>query len=218
MRPLLRVILIIATFFATTFVIMKLTGILTADQIEYFLLQAKSSSPIYVAIIIALLLFSDLFIAIPTLTVIILSGYFLGQTYGAIAALLGMLFAGIFGYTISRFYGDSIFAFLIKDPHKRNEAIVTFTKHGVMMILLSRALPILPEVTACLSGMTRMKFTLFITAWLASAFPYVMIATYAGSISSVENPKPALFTAIAISTSLWISWIIYHRLRIKPNM
>jgi len=211
MRSLLKVFLIVASCFATTFLLIKFTGLLTFEQIEGWLIQAKGLSPIYVGVIVALLLFADLFIAIPTLTVMILSGYFLGHTYGAFAAFTGIMLAGVCGYAISRYYGDSILGFLVKDERGRNDAICTFQKHGFVMILLSRAMPIMPETTACLSGMTRMPFNKFLLAWLISSVPYLLIATYAGSISTIDNPRPAIFTAIGISMFLWISWFFYHR-------
>lgn len=217
MRPLLKVFLIIATIFASTFLLIKFTGVLTIEQIEGWLTQAKELSPIFVGVIVALLLFADLFIAIPTLPVTILAGYFLGHTYGALAALTGIILAGVCGHVISRSYGDAILGFLLKDENKRNDAIRTFQKHGFVMILLSRAMPILPEATACLSGMTRMSFNKFLAAWLISSVPYILIATYAGSISSIENPMPAIFTAIGISAFLWIAWFLYHRVNYKIN-
>ncbi len=83
------------------------------------------------------------------------------------------------------------------------------------MIILSRA--ILPEVTACLSGMTHMSFGKFLIAWLISSMPYVIIISYAGSISSIDDPMPAIFTAIGITTLLWASWYIPHRVHIKKQ-
>jgi len=211
MKSLLKVFLIIATCFAATFLLIKFTGILTLTQIEGWLLQAKELSPVYVGVIVALLLFADLFIAIPTLTVMILAGYFLGHSYGALAAFTGIMLAGICGYALSRYYGDFILGFLVKDESKRNDVISTFQEHGFVMILLSRTMPILPETTACLSGMTRMPFNKFLLAWLMSSVPYLLIATYAGSISTIENPMPAILTAIGISAFLWVSWFFYHR-------
>ena len=218
MKSLLKVFLIIATIFATTFLLIKFTGVLNIEQIENWLTQAKELSPIYVAAIVALLLFSDLFIAIPTLTVTIMSGYFLGHFYGASAALTGVLLAGICGYALSHYYGDSILGFLIKNKTERLDATRTFQKHGFVMIILSRAMPILPETTACLSGMTRLPFLKFLIAWLISSVPYILIATYAGSVSTLQNPKPAIFTAIGISIFLWLSWFFFHRMNTKNNI
>lgn len=215
MKSLLKVFIIIATCFALTFLLIKFTGVLTIAQIEIWLLQAKELSLFYVAVIVATLLFLDLFIAIPTLTITLLSGYFLGHQYGALAALIGTISAGVCGYALSRYYGETILRFLVKDESKRNNAISTFQKHGFMMILLSRAMPILPETTACLSGITRMPFYKFLTAWSISTVPYILIASYAGSISSIENPKPAIFVAIGISSFLWVCWLFYHSSVIK---
>jgi len=137
MKSLLKIFLIIATLFASTFLLIRFTGTLSLEQIEAWLVQAKELSPVYVGAIVALLLFADLFIAIPTLTVAILAGYFLGHTYGAIAALTGIILAGVCGYVISRYYGEVILGFLLKDESKRHDAIGTFHKHGFVMILLS---------------------------------------------------------------------------------
>jgi len=216
MKPLLKIFFIIAAIFGSTFVIMKISGVLTLDQIEAWLTQAKELSPFYVGGMVTLLLFADLFIAIPTLTVSILSGYFLGHMYGAVAALLGVTLAGVSGYLLSYHYGDKILKFLIKDKEQRNEAVNTFNQHGFVMILLSRAMPILPESSACLSGISKMPFTKFLTAWLLSAVPYILIATYAGSVSSLDNPKPAIFAAIGITSFFWLAWYIYHRLNKNP--
>lgn len=131
--------------------------------------------------------------------------YFLGYTYGAMAALTGTLLASVSGYVISRYYGYRIMSILMKDRDKRIEAIAAFDRAGFAMIILSRAAPILPEASACLAGMTRMKFWRFFLAWSISTIPYVLIATYAGSISS------AILTAIFISSFLWLSWFLYHR-------
>jgi len=211
MKELLKVFLIIASVFASTFLIIKFTGVLTIEQIENWLNYAKTLSPLYVGLIIISLLFVDLFIAVPTLTIIILSGYFLGFFYGAIVSSIGVVLAGIVGYIVSRFYGKKILFFLIKKKEKRDEMIDVFNQHGFIMILLSRAMPILPETSACLSGITKMRFSKFLFAWLISSIPYVLFASYAGSISSLENPQPAIFTAIGLSVFFWILWFFYQR-------
>ncbi|MFH0266551.1 TVP38/TMEM64 family protein [Vibrio rumoiensis] len=211
MKSLIRVILIIAACFGTTFLIIKFSGLLTIEQIEYWLERAQSLSTALVALIIVMLLFADLFIAVPTLTIVILSGYFLGHAYGAVSSLFGIMLAGIVGYIVSYRYGNNILNILIKEKQKRTELIHSFEQHGFAMILLSRSIPILPEVTACLSGMTKMRFTKFLLAWMISSIPYVVIASYAGSISTIDNPQPAIFTAIGISSLLWLCWFLYQR-------
>ncbi len=212
MKHIIKIIAIFAVFFTIIFLIIKFTGILTLDQIEGWLIQAKNLSPVYVGAIIVLLLFSDLFITVPTLTVISLSGYFLGYTYGALAAFIGIMSAGITGYLLSRYFGDVMLGIFVKKESERYEVINTFQQHGFVMIILSRALPMLPETTACLSGMTHMSFNKFLLAWMISSVPYIIIASYAGSISSVNDPNPAIYTAIGLSALLWVCWILYYKI------
>jgi len=213
MKELIKIILIIGACFAATFIIVKSTGILSIEQIEGWLTLAKQASPLHVALIVAGLLFIDLFIAVPTLTIIILSGYFLGHFFGPAASIAGLMVAGICGYFLSRYFGERVLGFLLKDNAKRDEMKRAFHQHGFIMILLSRAVPILPEVTACLAGLTKMPFLKFITAWSISAIPYAIIAAYSGSISSLNDPSPAIFTAIALWATLWFGWFLFNRKR-----
>ncbi|NOU49939.1 VTT domain-containing protein [Pseudoalteromonas sp. JBTF-M23] len=203
--------LFLALCFASTFIILKSTGVVTVEKIEIWLDLAKSADPIYVALIVSLLLFADLLIAIPTLTVMLLSGYFLGPLNGAIASITGLLVAGICGYGISRRYGYVLVNFLIKDTEEREKAIAMFNNHGAVVILLSRATPILPEISACMAGMSKMPFNNFIVLWLISTVPYSLIASYAGSISSIDNPSPAIYTAIGLTGLFWAAWLLFRR-------
>ena len=211
MKPLLKIMLILGSIFLSTFVLLSITGVLTKENIESWLSLAQSITPIYVVILVALLLFADLFIAVPTLTVMLLAGFFLGAHAGAASALTGIMSAGIAGYWLSFFLGDRIMLLIIKDPKERQEVTKTFQSHGPVMILLSRAVPILPEVTACMAGMTRMSFIKFLGLWSLSAIPYTLIATYAGSISSLQEPKPAILTAIGLTLFFWTGWYVFNR-------
>ncbi len=215
MKALIKVMLVLALFFASTFIILKSTGLITVEKIELWLETAKNINPFYVAIIVAGLLFADLFIAVPTLTVMILGGYFLGTAIGAIAGITGLLLAGICGYAISRQYGSLLLNFLIKDQSKQKEAIETFQKHGAIVILLSRAMPILPEVSACMAGMTKMSFMKFLSLWLISTIPTAIIASYAGSISTLQNPKPAIYAVIGITGFFWLGWYVFRNVEKK---
>jgi len=215
MKEMLKVMLILMLVFATTFIIAKTTGLLSLEQIEGWLIAAKDAPAIYIMAIVIALLFMDLFITVPTLSLIMLSGYFLGYPLGVLASITGLTVAGCSGYLLSYVFGNRLLRFLIKDAERREEMKVTFHKHGFAMILLSRALPMLPEVTSCLSGSTKIPFLKFISAWLISTIPYVLIAAYSGSISTLSNPMPAIFTAIGITSFLWLGWFIFHRTQKK---
>lgn len=213
MTPLIKIMLTLAAVFASTFLILRSMGLLTVEQIETWLEAAQTISPVYVAGAVVTLLFADLFIAVPTLTIITLSGFFLGHAYGATAAITGLMLAGLCGYGLSYLYGEKLVAFIIKDKGQYDEAKALFERHGVIMILLSRAVPILPEVMACMAGITRMPLPLFILVWAFNTVPYALIATYAGSISTLDNPKPAIFTAIGLTVFFWAGWLMFRKIQ-----
>lgn len=213
MTVLIKLFLVLVAFFASTFVVIKLSGVLTVDDIRNWLEAARSVSPWTIGLVVAGLLFADLFIAVPNLTVCILSGYFLGFELGVLFNILGVSAAGITGHLLSRSMGRRLFEKIICAPEKIKDAEDVFNRHGFVMIMLSWALPILPEATACLSGFTRMPFWKFLSAWVLGAYPYVTIAAYAGSVSTLSDPKPAIYAAIGLSAFFWLMWAIFLRFR-----
>lgn len=203
--------LTLGLFFTLVMVILNLTDLLTVDKIRLWMETAQTLSPIYVAAIIVLLLFADLVMAVPSLTITILAGYFLGPLAGTMAAVSGMMLAGLSGYSLSRYKGERLVRFLIKDDADRQQAKQTFLDHGIIIILLSRAAPVIPEVSACMAGLTRMPFKRFLGAWSLSSIPYAAIAAYAGSVSSLSNPMPAILAAIFLSSAFWLGWSIFTK-------
>lgn len=211
MKPLIKIMLPLGLFFTAIMVILKLTGLLTIDKIKLWMEAAQNISPIYVAAIVITLLFADLVMAVPSLTITILAGFFLGPIAGTSAAVSGMMLAGISGYGLSRYKGEVLVRFLIKEEAEREKAKQAFLDHGVIIILLSRAAPVIPEVSACMAGLTRMPFSRFLGAWCLSSIPYAAIAAYAGSISSLANPMPAILAAIFLSGMSWLGWAIFTK-------
>ncbi len=211
MKPLLKVMLILGLIFASTFILGRVLGILTVENVRYLLETAQQVDPIYVIGVVILLLFIDLFVAVPTLTITLLAGYFLGFPAGTATALTGMTLAAIVGYGISMKYGKRPLKFLLKDAQKRNDMVTAFTNNGPAMIMLSRAAPILPEVCACMAGVTRMRLSHYLAFFMLGTIPYVAIAAYAGSISTLSNPEPAIFAALGLYAFLWAGWFFYKR-------
>lgn len=217
MKLLLKFAFILAACFAATFVIIKATGVLSIDDIKAGFDSLHSSPAYMIGGLVALLLFIDLFIAIPTLTVIILSGYFLGFAMGAGFALVGLASAALTGYGLSLLWGDKLINKLSKDELQKQQMRETFQQHGVLVLIMSRAMPILPELSACLAGSSRMPLSRFIFGWSVGTIPYVLLATYAGSISSLDKPMPAIMTALGISATLWLVWAYILRRRVQPR-
>lgn len=218
MNAMLKLMLVLALCFASTFLVLNTIGWLTVEQISNWLEFVQQSSPFVVGCIVTLLLFADLFVAMPTLTIMILSGFFLGPVLGAIFSMIGLLLAGLSGYVLSYRYGAQLAKMLIKDEQELNRAILSFNQFGVGTILLSRAVPILPEVSACMAGLTHMPKLRFATAWILSTVPYAVIASYAGSMSTLSDPKPAIITAIGLTVFFWLGWFAYRATTINKTL
>ncbi len=215
MKTLLKVMLTIAAIFASTFILGRVFGILTEDNVRAWLEIASTLSALTVIAVVVGLLAIDLFVAVPTLTIVILGSYFLGFEMGFAAAIAGSAVAAFGGYSICKRWGETALAKVIRDENQRAEMRDAFTSHGPGMIMLSRAAPILPEVTACMAGMTRMPLLRFAIFWLVGTLPYMGIAAYAGSVSTLDDPRPAIFAALGLYSVMWSGWFIYRKFSTK---
>lgn len=211
MKSLIKMMVALAAIFASTFVIARMLGILTVENVRSWLDAASDLSGPAVAAVVVTLLFIDLFVAVPTLTVMILGGYFLGFLPGLAAALAGSCLAALAGYGLSARFGTRIIERIVKDPTERAGMEQAFRAHGAAMILFSRAAPILPEVTSCMAGVTAMPLARFSFFYLLATIPYAAIATYAGSASSIDNPQPAFYAAIGLYLLFWVGGYAYRR-------
>lgn len=208
-RDLLRIGLVLAAALASTFVVLRWSGLLTLDDIRRWLALAHEAEPLYVAGVIVALLFADLFVAMPTLTLAILAGYFLGAPLGAAAASAGMLSAGLCGYALGRRHGVAVLSRIYRDRARLAAIEAVFARRGLFVLLACRALPILPEVSCCLAGATRMPLRRFAVGFSIGTVPYAAIAAFSGSRSSVDEPLPAILAMIALPASLWLCWQVF---------
>ena len=213
MKELLKIVLVMMVFFMSIFLLMKVFGLFSIDDIKSWLSEVSEINHYYLILLIASLLLIDLFIAIPTLAVTILAGYFLGFALGALSVFIGLMFSGLIGYVLSRRYGSKLLLKIYKDQTKLDEMQYIFNKHGSTVLIMCRAMPMLPEISCCLSGANRMPFLKFILFYILGTVPYLLIATYAGSQSTLENPKPAILAVIGIFITLWIAWFFFYKKR-----
>ncbi|MEL7238437.1 MAG: VTT domain-containing protein [Planctomycetota bacterium] len=210
-KSLLKVAIPLGLFFGAMLVLLRLTGVLDDERIRAMLEAAQAASPIWGAAAVAGLMLGDLFFPVPTLSVMLVAGSLLGFTVSATASIFGLLLAGSCGYVLSARYGHVIVKRIVPDEVEREDMNRIFLRHGVIVILLSRALPMLPEVSACLAGATGMRWRTFLLAWLASTVPYALVASYAGSISSLDNPWPAILTAVGLGSVFATGWLLFRR-------
>lgn len=217
MKLLIKTILILASIFTITLLAIKFSGILTVDDIKAIFTDLKSQPSYILGGLVVFLLFIDLFIAVPTMTIIILAGYFIGFELALFYTTLGLLCASLTGYLLSKKYGEKILDKLSSDEEQKQEMTNLFNKHGVLVLILSRAVPMLPEISSCLAGTCNMSFKRFLLAWFLGTIPYVCVMSYAGSISNLDNPMPAIYAALGITTIFWFTWMLFMKFNKKTS-
>ena len=108
-------------------------------------------------------------------------------------------------------FGRPVLARLFKDDAKLVEIEQAFAKNDLLTLFACQALPILPELSCTLAGIARMRFRRFLFGYAVGVVPFAFIVAWAGSISTLSNPGPAIYTAIAISVSLLLVWTLIRR-------
>lgn len=212
MKLLLKTVLTLFIIFTTMLLIIKFSGLLSVEEIKQIFANLKSQPSYILGSLIVILLFIDLFIAVPTMTIILLAGYFIGFELALFYTFIGLLSASLTGYFLSKKYGEKVLDKLSSKESQKLEMKELFNKHGVLVLVLSRAVPMLPEVSSCLAGVCNMSLKRFIIAWLIATLPYITVITYAGSISNFDNPIPAIIAAVSITIILWIMWFIFIKI------
>ncbi|MBU0925922.1 VTT domain-containing protein [bacterium] len=217
MKLLIKTILILVSIFTITLLLIKFTGVLTVDDIKEIFSNLKSQPSYILGALIVFFLFIDLFIAVPTMTIIILAGYFIGFELALFYTTIGLLSASLTGYFLSKKYGKKVLNKLSSNEEQKQEMTDLFNKHGVLVLVLSRAVPMLSEISSCLAGACNMSFKRFLLAWFFGTIPYVCVITYAGSISNLDNPMPAIYAALGITVTFWFIWMVFMKIDKKKS-
>lgn len=212
MKALIKIMLGMFALFIAIFVIGRVAGWITADDVRAWLDWANGVNPWVLAALIIGLLALDLVLSIPTIVVGALAGFFLGPVFGALATLAGISLGIGIGFGGGRLGGARALEKLVPGELDRKALTHAFKRHGPGMILIARAMPMLPEITAILAGATQMPLRRFALYYLIGTVPYCFVLAYAGSRSDFDNPWPALIGIFGVYIVLWGGWGLYQYL------
>ncbi len=211
MKDLIKIAVILALAFASTFIIIKSTGLITEEGVSAFLQQAKSINPWWLAALVVGLLLIDLLIAVPTMTTILFAGFLMGPIYGGLASATGLMLLGVTGYGMGYRIGRPVLMRLFKYEKRLPEIETAFARNDLLLLFVCQAMPILPELSCTLAGIARTRFPRFLFGYAVGVVPFAFIVAYAGSISTLSNPSPAIYTAIGVSVILLLFWTLLKR-------
>ncbi len=211
MKSFLKLYAWIIGFFLLIFAVMNLTGLLSVADIKHYVEVVSRQSPWVIGLVIGGLLAVDVFFSVPTIFLVTSAGYLLGFKWGLLTSVAGMFMSGLTAYVICHFAGKKIMRLVLKDDKQVKEVHDLFERFGTGALLIARALPMLPEATCCMAGINRMSFGRFVLYYLLGTVPYAVVLVWLGSVSSRENPYPALGGIVLIYVLLWGIWFFVMR-------
>ena len=158
-----------------------------------------------------LILTSDIVLPIPSSVVMILNGKVLGVFLGTIISLLAGLSSSSIGFYLGRktsWIADKVFS-----KKERETSSTLFKKFGNSAIVISKALPVLSEAVAFLSGTTSISFSRFLVLSVAGHLMVSLTYAIAGQLSGNTNSN--LIGGIVICSVLVAGWIIQFFIKKK---
>ncbi|MEY3394228.1 MAG: hypothetical protein RL346_464 [Verrucomicrobiota bacterium] len=154
-----------------------------------------------------LLLLADLLFPIPGTVVMSALGAVYGFWLGGLIAAGGAILAGMLGYGVGRFFDERFTKkWLGETDFDRGRRL--FEKNGAWVVAISRALPILPEVLACMAGLLRMPFGTYLLALACGSIPMGFLFSWIG-VMGRSQPSWGLAFSLGVPALLWgaAAWI-----------
>lgn len=155
------------------------------------------------------LLLLDLFLPIPATAVMAALGFLYGPILGGIISALGSMASGILAYSLCRVLGRNVAQrWLGEEELHRGERL--FRRTGGWLVAVSRWLPLMPEVIACMAGLTRMPFRAFVLALACGSLPLGFTYAVIGH-AGVDHPVLAVSLSALAPPLLWLAvrnWLV----------
>jgi uncharacterized membrane protein YdjX (TVP38/TMEM64 family) len=150
-----------------------------------------------------LLLMSDLVLPIPATAVMAGLGFVYGPVAGGLIATLGSFLSGALGYLLCRRFGRPV-AVRLLGPEDLMDGERLFARVGGWLVVLSRWLPVFPEVIACMAGLARMPPLPFFAALVCGSAPLGFGFAAIGHAGG-DDPVLAIALSAGLPPLLWLA-------------
>jgi uncharacterized membrane protein YdjX (TVP38/TMEM64 family) len=147
------------------------------------------------------LLAADLLLPLPSTVIMSGLGYLYGTGVGGCLAATGSFLAGILGYLLCRGWGERMVRRLAGEEALTNGRALFLGQSGPWLVALSRWLPLLPEVVACVAGMMRMPLAAFAIALACGSIPVGFAFAWIGA-QGITDQRTALIGSAVLPLAL----------------
>lgn len=149
------------------------------------------------------LLTADILVPIPASAVMAALGILYGPLLGGALAAIGNFAAGSIAYLACRAFGQPA-ARLILGERDLARGRRWLARAGGWLVASSRALPLLPELVACLAGLLAMPARQYFGALLCGSLPVGFGFALLGDLGR-DRPVLALALGVALPVLLWLA-------------
>ena len=156
------------------------------------------------------LLIIDLFFPILGTVVMSALGLVYGWFIGGLLSALGSIAAGLLAYGLAHKIGRKAVLWLTGENGLAEGERLFHGETGGWLVAFSRWMPVLPEVVACLAGITKMPFKRFFAALCAGCFPMGFIFAWIGETGN-EQPVIALILSAGLPPLIWGAFRLLYR-------
>ena len=138
-------------------------------------------------------------------------GFVYGPLAGGLIATLGSFLSGALAYLLCRRFGRPA-AIRLLGPGDLADGERLFARAGGWLVVLSRWLPVFPEVIACMAGLARMPPRAFFAALACGSAPLGFVFAAIGH-AGVDHPALAIALSASLPPLLWLAVQPYFRAR-----
>lgn len=149
------------------------------------------------------LLVADIALPVPSTVVMSALGWMYGWWLGGLASAAGSMLSGIIAYAACRWMGRGAARWLAGDEGLRKGAEI-FEKRGGWLVAMSRWMPVLPEAVACLAGLAKMPWRVFLPALACGSVPTGFAFAAIGHAGH-DQPGWAIALSCLLPVALWLA-------------
>ncbi len=200
--------IIIALFFAIGFYFFggQIELIFSQEQCVKWFSENKETAWIFGI----LLLVSDILLPIPATGIMAAIGIVYHLWPGVLISMAGSVLAGLTGYITARFLGKHT-PKILASKKELMRFKTFFDTYGGYAIIISRIMPLMPEVITILAGLSKMKFSRFFTSLITGTLPVSILFTWMGTNESMGHAAWMLL-AVALPAIIWPFFIKFTRI------
>ena len=149
------------------------------------------------------LLTADILLPMPATVVMSALGAIYGPFIGGAAEAAGAFISGAIPYLCCRKLGRGAAEWIVgRDELAKGESL--FGRYGGWAVALSRWMPLLPEVVACIAGMVRMPPGKFFAALACGSIPMGFAFAAMGHNMGADEPGLTIILSALVPALLWL--------------